>query len=609
MGKAHYSLASSTDDDDDVESPSAIVYRDDPTEATDANTSETNALPKGRYTDDPSGSIEGSIFDWGSSAAGADQTADPACDRISSAHCEMQGKVKKMKVKSSSPQIRIDDVSFEPLSLNGDDSEEELDVQEPRHRSGARVVNKKQDQYLHVGGGWGRHGSNKSNMCYPLYRICNRWTIVTLTFVMMVLAFGMLGYEAGQPVDTQNSGMNENEGKKPVTKGEEWIEWIEHPKDHIHWPHIQHHSSNLDNNGNRESNVLFQPQSQSQLLQTSKDIFHSCNEHSLSTPAGRTACIKACQGRICCFEKDSNYGSCVNDAYSYCFAYAACENLLQDFHMNNVVESGTETTPKNGGRLNEQDKNLLRSACSSENVLRLEGIRDCNAFCMHHLCCFNGEGCGTESSNDGGICDDYDACKVLVKDGNTGANQVGGATHNFSGSMIRPAPSNIANGHDFSYHDPNAIRSSVSSVCTFDPLSNDESWVAPCHDICAGHLCCFGTPGTVSDCREEKNSMCSAYSGCNVLLYQTKDVDHEQIKDKYIAHRPEMDGKSTIIPDDIREVNEACTANVLQNPTLKKRCELACNSRKCCFMNGPGNCYILDTAWCDEFEACQILSD
>eukprot|EP00804_Cyclotella_cryptica_P018657 CCRYP_007165-RA/>CCRYP_007165-RA protein AED:0.01 eAED:0.01 QI:122/1/1/1/1/1/2/1809/612 len=612
MSKPHYSLASNTDDDD-VESPPPTVYRDDPeresSDETHKRDRDENDIPTNRYTDDPSGSVEGSIFDWGCSAGNTDQTMDAASNRMSSASGDIQGEVKKMNVSSSSQRKRIDDVSFEPISLDGDDSEEEYDIQETRHRSGARMRNKDHDQYLHVGGGWGRHGSTKSNMCYPLYRLCNRLTIVTLGFGLMVLAFGMMGYEAGQPADTQGSGIGENEGKTPTTKGEEWLEWIEHPKDHIHWPHIQHHSNNLDKDGIHDNNIPFQPQSQAQLLQTSQNVFHSCNEHSLSTSAGRSACITACHGRICCFEKDPDFGSCVDDAYSYCFAYAACENLLQDFSMNNVVESGTGNESTNGGRLNEQDKNLLRSACSNDNVLRLEGIRDCNAFCMHHLCCFNGDGCGIENSDEGGICDDYDACKVLVKDGNSEASEVSGATNNFSGSMMRPASSNIANGHDFSFHDPEAIRSSVSSVCTFDPLSNDESWVAPCHDLCADYLCCFGTPGTVSDCREEKHSMCNAYSGCNVLLYQTKDIDHEQIKGKYVAHRPEMDGKSSIIPDDIREVNEACNANVLQNPTLRSRCEVACSSRKCCFMNGPGNCYILDTAWCDEYQACQILSD
>lgn len=465
---------------------------------------------------------------------------------------------KKVKEASSATKIRGDDVSFAPSSL---DEGDEDDLQ---HFSRAR----RHTSLIHVGGGWGRHGS--STRCYLCRMCCNKWIVALLSSIGIMIGFGYLGYQAGQ--SSQN-----DEG---VTKGQEWVEWVEHSRDHFHWPVIHHSSSNK---------TAFAPQTQEQLLQTSNLIFHACNEHSLSTSSGRNACLSACHGRICCFEKESRYGSCIDEPYSYCYVYAACENALSDFGMSN-----TNVGLTNSGRLNEQDKLLLGDACSSDNIKSLQGIRDCNAFCMHHLCCFNGEGCGVAAASS--VCGDYDACKVLVENVvKVIDSSSGGSNNNFSGStVIRPTPTNTANGHDFIYHDPDTIRASVSAACTFDPLANDDSWVSGCHALCAEHLCCFGTPGTMSDCRQEPDIMCSAYAGCNVLLYQANDnVNHDDIKAKYEAHRPEMTPGSSETPDDIREVNEACNANVSTDSALRKRCEEACSSRQCCFINGPGNCYIL----------------
>lgn len=550
MSAAKYALASTTDEED----APPTSYRDDPTENNANGASENGNCAREPYRDDPDGS---SIFDWGSS----NNIGDVAMKKMP------EEKAKKMKVCTTSATApKRNSVSFAPLSVDDDETDEDMH----QHFHPARIHH---SDRLHVGGGWGRHGSTK-NICYPLYRmcLCSRLALLLLGCGLILFSFGYLGYEAGQP-DIDNAN---------VTKGEEWMEWMEHPKQNMHWPHFANKPSK--NNG-----VTFQPQSQMQLLSTSQMIFKVCNEHSLSTVEGRASCLSSCGGRLCCFEKDSAYGSCVDDPYSYCFAYAACENVLEDFGMNNVVN----VEANNGGRLNEQDKSLLGHACDKENIKSLEGIRDCNALCMHHLCCFNGEGCQEQVS--GGVCEDYGACKSLVGSGagsGSGGNEGGAIDNNSPG--VGPTSSNSANGHDFNYHDPDLIRSSVASACSFDPLSDDTSWVSDCHVLCADHLCCFGTPGTTSDCREERDTLCSAYSGCSVLVHSSEDVNHEEIKAKYTAHRPEMDGfDGSTIPDDIREVNEACNRNVLYDATMRSRCEKACDSRSCCFMNGPGNCYIL----------------
>ena len=549
----HYSPAPSFDVE---EAAPPTLYSDDPNsnDSTDGNAQEDHDTPPRVPFRD---GADGSVFDWGKSSSDLSQTHEGVLHNsevqpsdIKMENVELSAD-EQMNVQESSSPKRKDDATFAPLSLDEDD--DEVNPQLSRTQAS-------QSHHPNINGIFGNICSRK---CY-LLRTCictNRYAILCLAWIGMMIGFGFVGYQAGQSAENASS-----------TKGQEWIDWIENSKDHIHWPHLHHTAPN---------NNVFAPQTQAQLLQTSNLIFHSCNKNSLSTSSGRNACLSACHGKMCCFEKEQRYGSCVNTPYSYCYVYAACENVLADFGMTN-----TNIVASSGGRLNEQDKALLGSACSTENIQSLEGIRDCNAFCMHHLCCFNGEGCGSYPF---GICDDYSACQVLVKDV---VATPGDVTNNFSGSVMRPTPSTTANGHDFAYHDPDRIRSSIASACSFDPLANDDSWVSGCHDLCADHLCCFGTPGTTSGCGNERGLMCNDYAGCSVLVH-SKDLNHEEIKNKYVAHGPEMWPGSSVVPDDIREVNAACNNNVLGDSALKSRCEAACSSRNCCFTNGLGNCYLM----------------
>ena len=74
---------------------------------------------------------------------------------------------------------------------------------------------------------------------------------------------------------------------------------------------------------------------------------------------------------------------------SYCFSYAACENVITDFGMTNVAPgvNAKESSGHNGrdGMLDVLDVKLLQDACSKESVATLDGIRDCTAFCQHNL--------------------------------------------------------------------------------------------------------------------------------------------------------------------------------------------------------------------------------
>ena len=409
MGKSTEALYSpaNTDDDDVEQFPSgstrnnngpATVYRDD---------------PQSGYRDVPTNEAEGegSIFDWGESGTASNSSKS------------VGGGGTRGGVASDFDADA--DVSFSPISLeDNDDDGDSTDEDTTRLRSNNKLNQRvfdstcydNDDTRIFVGGGWGRHGSQNACPCVSrvLCCLCNtkgptssgrsrspmcKLMVMVVAFVGSVIGFGYLGYEAGQPVlihdgSTAESGDSGSTDLHHHTKGEEWLEWVEHPKEHlhvpdIHWPH--HIVSDKKNNGNNGRSSNFPPMSQTQLLKLSEHIFQSCSERSLLTIPGRDACIQACHGRYCCFEKDAEYGSCVTEPNSYCFAFAACENAIMDFAMSNVNTKVEENERFNShdGMLKSLDVKLLEATCDEGSIATLDGIRDCTAFCQHHLCCFS----------------------------------------------------------------------------------------------------------------------------------------------------------------------------------------------------------------------------
>ena len=78
--------------------------------------------------------------------------------------------------------------------------------------------------------------------------------------------------------------------------------------------------------------------------------------------------------------------------------------------MNNVQTD----IPDQGGLLNAADVSFLEDTCSMGNIATLDGIRDCTAFCQHHLCCFSDdpdENCRGEHAAE---CEAYEACRNLT---------------------------------------------------------------------------------------------------------------------------------------------------------------------------------------------------
>lgn len=209
----------------------------------------------------------------------------------------------------------------------------------------------------------------------------------------------------------------------------------------------------------------------------------------------------------------------MGEQHSYCFSYAACENVLGDFEMNNVAHGlQAEDTPDlnkdHNGQLNTLDVKLLEDTCSKENIATIEGRRDCTAFCKHNLCCFDeweGESCRKDNV---GYCEAYSSCVILVD----APKEVGGGANENESDGENDNETLISDGH--SNENANAgIENAVKAVCSLeDQHRNDNSWVAACNALCADHLCCFSSDGTKGSCYETYGEdVCNAYEACKVL--------------------------------------------------------------------------------------------
>ena len=151
------------------------------------------------------------------------------------------------------------------------------------------------------------------------------------------------------------------------------------------------------------------------------------------------------------------FGSCVATPNSYCFVYAACENVILDFGFTNINlgddgEDGEDGPHKKKEEdmgsvdvdgLNREDLELLDQTCSKENVATLEGIRDCNAFCQHHLCCFSEDEEENCKEDHGDECEAYESCRVIADGPEEGNKNGGGGESGGGGSSITVSPEEV----------------------------------------------------------------------------------------------------------------------------------------------------------------------
>jgi len=479
-----------------------------------------------------------------------------------------------------------------------------------------------EDDRIFVGGGWGRHGSQFSCCPHGLCGCCTRkdptysvgpssgnnsnrgsWAlcrmvVLGMTFCALVFGAGYGGYEAGLPVEEEevetNSDLEGGGGNatpvvlhKTHTKGEEWLQWLEKEKTQIHLPHWKNfalHHTKRNKQDPAFKKPIFDPMTQSQLLHLSENIFQSCSERSLRTSQGRAACMSQCYGHFCCFEKEAKYGSCVPELNSYCFAYAACENIVTDFRMNNVANTGGGKADVFGVTMNVHDVDLLSDVCSEVNVATRMGKRDCTVLCEHHFCCFDTPAWGNCVADASKECQAYDSCSVLVKD-----QEVIDA---YGVSSKRPDTVVVTEKNKNKNKNNNVAAVAVSRDFQKDCLDSNlyQNW-----DICQGHCtrfeCCFRAVGS---CYDEQKLECDEYYICEQFYADDGVADADTA-----AALDHSRGGNQLVS---REFNDNCMQdNLNANWDI---CKKYCTDYKCCFDDRNG-CYDERYMECDAYFVCE----
>lgn len=654
-----FSPVSTLDDDDAAmadDGGPATRYRDDPQPSPRRSSSSGDAPdggPATRYRDDPGPSI----FDWGDSSGGADGGAPSEKDGADDDNAA-----------GGSDIYQIDDFDadgggFSPVSLHDDDSASDGNNNDEETGSASTdsdggVIRIKannllkrrvfddttyddEDDRIFVGGGWGRHGSQFSlcprGICLGIfccdcccraqptysrgppkkgYSLC-KVACFGVAFLLFVFGSGYVGFEAGLPAE-DNTADPETVNH---TRGEEWLEWLEHEREEkVHMPHWNFTMHKPHFRPKDKSNAAdpafkktyFHPMTQPELLKLSEDVFQSCSERSLKTVPGRNACLSLCHGHYCCFEKDVAFGSCVPEANSYCFAYAACENAIPDFNMNNantVVVSnkapsgGSDGGGKNwnNGVLNQLDEQLLKETCSAESIATLEGIRDCTALCQHHLCCFNmleSESCRSQHE---GECQAYEPCREL-------ADGPGGA-----GKAVDAPPSKTTGGGSSSGSGGTTPKSSGSTVdITFKSecmQSNLRKNWDECKSHCERYACCFSSEGS---CYEERHLECDEYYVCEEFYLDDEPGGAGGSGTATAPQQQKQGGGSDPAYKDIENaVDSVCDLSGSHKEDLSwvSACHALCADFLCCFSpeGSASNCRGSKGDICDAYMGCAVL--
>eukprot|EP00571_Detonula_confervacea_P010019 CAMPEP_0172305084 /NCGR_PEP_ID=MMETSP1058-20130122/6412_1 /TAXON_ID=83371 /ORGANISM="Detonula confervacea, Strain CCMP 353" /LENGTH=748 /DNA_ID=CAMNT_0013016547 /DNA_START=42 /DNA_END=2288 /DNA_ORIENTATION=- len=630
------------DDDEDVElapdhdgGPATRRYRDDPQATSD------DGGPPVSFSDDPIPSI----FDWGDDGNKGEKkdVADGGADMFDDFDTDPSG---------FSPVSLHDDSSDDVDVENGDNGSDGDNEDDRIRRKANKLINQRvfddtgvddEDDRIFVGGGWGRHGSQFSWCPNGLFSCCRKkknysygpppesekkgyslcqLVCFMIAFYALVIGAGYVGYEAGLPVMDADEDAGEDGGEDagnitdtsvegegydevssgkinyvhhPHTKGEEWLKWVEHEKEDFHMPqwfknftfHTHHHKDKVDDEEAFKKSY-FEPKTQSQLLHLSEEIFQSCSERSLKTTPGRNECVSQCHGHYCCFERDADFGSCVAQPNSYCFAYAACENIVSDFEMDNANNIDNMEIV-----LNAQDVKLLSDTCSKENIASLMGIRDCTAFCQHHMCCFNdlwSENCMSDHVSE---CEAYVACQILVD----GPGDVD------AGSVVTTVPGAATNAI--------VVDHVFKETCMQSNLH--KNW-----DICKAHCsryeCCFRS---VDSCYTDQALECDEYYICEEFyLYEQTFGELNQVQGNTnngnVNNNNQGSNQDKYDPNIAHAVQAVCRIED-KNPgddAWVTACHALCADYLCCFSEEgtESNCQVsYGNAVCNAYAGCSVL--
>jgi len=291
----------------------------------------------------------------------------------------------------------------------------------------------------------------------------------------------------------------------------------------------------------------------------------ACNE---DFEENREICKNFCSVYECCFRREN---SCYDQNTLECDKHYICEEFFWDEPSEAANNSGPGTTGSNSETslsYNAEAPNFnafqagLEAACSLESLKTQQGIEQCFNKCHAHLCCVSSDGIEGFDCSDTqpDQCNSYSACEQLVSQYN----------------LWTPPSTSF---------DPYAVKIAVNDACAL-PQSNvaitEEQWLANCHQVCEARMCCLVDSSLGNNCSKFLGEdECGDYSACQVLIGGAeRDVDG---------------------------IDDVCSSDVTSDSGLQL-CSDKCNQRACCFEETPHlSCYELEKAWCDEFEACELV--
>lgn len=128
-----------------------------------------------------------------------------------------------------------------------------------------------------------------------------------------------------------------------------------------------------------------------------------------------------------------------------------------------------------------------------------------------------------------------------------------------------------------------SLKGWVSSICSSENIKDNEGMIY-CQNLCAPYMCCFMEYN--KGCEHDANK-CNLFSPCSFL---TAPYGFESINGN-------------------KSDASVCSVESIASDEGFGLCQKACSSRACCFLSEkhPGNCYTLDSEWCNEYKYCLNL--
>ena len=348
-----------------------------------------------------------------------------------------------------------------------------------------------------------------------------------------------------------------------------------------------------------------------------ESLVSACSLKSIQSVSGKKLCEEMCSVADCCMIPDGQKFSCYadrkkdcNDYHRVCSAYDLPDNQLNntdDFHLAEKIIT----------------------TCKSDNLLKLEGEKECAKLCEPHQCCFEEDETKSCIRDPAEKCHLYSGCFTLMDEieetvfGNVykQCNQAAlNSVEQFNKCHSLCAPhlccfssdpaENCANEHNdvcISYSPCATLTNSslaiednkkventfndtyeyVAEKCSKDKL-HDEEALQGCHETCANAMCCFSHDDMKSNCRDSLGEdICNTYRPCEILANGDEDPSN------------------IVAGPDLGNIPELCKRENMLDPEAKKMCEDTCEKAECCFEHG--GCFQQDPNWCLSFDSCKNL--